>query len=234
MKPFNSNISTVGSAVPTYCFGICLEWSANAPHVRELIFDDIRYLNYKYNTLSIPSKRGARVYLAFAGCPTAPPQTPIATVQNLSQTIRLSTCAMSLLPTRERHVKWCSQAGHITVFVSPSASGKASMGGRDEYYILDVYAEFEAQLIAALNSPLPPAASPTVADDKALIEALKDATSFVKVEHEDAEEQFDEDGAPTADSHSDEDSDKCLDRSQSQVKLGTGFGLALGRLLFSS
>ena len=108
------------------------------------------------------------------------------------------------------------------------------MGGRDEYYVPDVYAEVEAQLIAALNSPLPSAVSPPVADDKALIEALKDATSFVKVEHEDAEEQFDEDGAPTLDSDSGEDSDKCLDRSLSPAKLGTGFGLALGGLLFSS
>lgn len=108
------------------------------------------------------------------------------------------------------------------------------MGGRDEYNIRDVYAELEAQLIAALNDPLPSAASPPVTDDKALIEALKDATSFVKIEHEDAEEQFDEDGAPTPHSDSDEDSDKCLDHSLSPVKLGTEFGLALGRLLFSS
>ncbi len=127
----------------------------------------------------------------------------------------------------------CSQAGHITVFINLSATGKASMGGQDEYRIRDVYVEVEAQLVAALNVSLP-SASPTVADDKVLLEALKDATSFVRIEHEDAEEQFDEEGASTLDGESDEDMDKCLDRSLSPVKLSTEFGLALGRLFFGN
>ncbi|ERF76160.1 hypothetical protein EPUS_01494 [Endocarpon pusillum Z07020] len=176
---------------------------------------------------------------AYCNCAKLLPDNTLVHLCDVALANKRTPCEMVSFPPPDQSLTEpacprCSQAGHIIVFINPSVSGKASIGGRDEYYIPDVYAELEAQLIAALNSPLPPAASPTVADNKALIEALKDATSFVKVEHEDTEEQFDEDGAPTPGSDNDEDSDGCLDRSQTPVKLGTGFGLALGRLLFSS
>ena len=71
---------------------------------------------------------------------------------------------------------------------------------------------------------------PIRVDDKALIEALQDATSFVLVEHEDAEEQFDEEGTPLLTPDSDEVVDNFLARSPSSVTLGKEFVVALGRL----
>lgn len=125
----------------------------------------------------------------------------------------------------------CASAGHIAVFVSASVTGGTCRGGQDEYHIKDVYAELEVQLIAALESSLPSDTLPTHVHDKALIGILKDATSFVRIEYEDAEEQFDEDGAPLPSPDSDDYLDKFLGHSPSPVKLDTGFGRALGHLI---
>ncbi len=125
----------------------------------------------------------------------------------------------------------CSRAGHITVFISPSATRSTPEGNRDEYHNRDVQSELHAQLAAALQSSLPSVSPPPPVEDKALIEALKDATNFVVVEQEDGDEQFGVEGAPP-DSDSDDNINKLLDRSSVAVKLVKGYSAALGRLFF--
>jgi hypothetical protein len=121
----------------------------------------------------------------------------------------------------------CSRSGHITIFISPTATRTNSSGRRDEYHIKDVHTELQTQLTAALQSPLPVKSSHSFADDKALIQALKDATSFVMVEHEDAEEQFNDKGGPSTIADNDDEIDEFVARHSSPVKLGQGYGVAL-------
>lgn len=67
-----------------------------------------------------------------------------------------------------------------------------------------------------------------------MLEAWQDATtSFVIVEPDDAEEQFDEIGAPPPASPDHEgDLEKFCGRPATAVELGRGFGRALGRLFY--
>jgi hypothetical protein len=139
----------------------------------------------------------------------------------------------------------CSHAGQITVFISPSAPGRTSRDRSDRYNFKDVYAELHAQLAEAAESSLPSTPIPAPLDDRALVEALKDATGFVMVEHQDAEEQklvvvertdaeeeLDEKGAPPPSLEIDEDVQKFLAHSPQSMEICKGFSLALGRLFF--
>lgn len=117
---------------------------------------------------------------------------------------------------------------------------------KDVYGFANVRAELQAQLTEALESPLPsrhPIASPhdqlsTLPPGRPVAsvhdEAMTGATSFENVEHEDAEERFDREGAPSARPDGEDDIDKFLARHCPVATLGKGFGLALGRLLLGT
>lgn len=124
----------------------------------------------------------------------------------------------------------CSREQHIIVFINPSATGRRSEGRRDEYDIDDVHAELQTQLIAAIQSPLLSPRQSASGDD----EDPSETTSFVKVQHEDGEEQFDTEGAPPPSPDSDNDIDTFLARHSPSVALGKGFGAALGRLFLGN
>jgi hypothetical protein len=72
----------------------------------------------------------------------------------------------------------CSRAGHITIFIDPTAKRRTPGGSRDKYHIKDVQAELEIQLATALKSLLLFRSPATTTDNEDLIEPL-DETSFV-------------------------------------------------------
>jgi hypothetical protein len=97
----------------------------------------------------------------------------------------------------------------------------------DKCHIKDMQTELEIQLATALKLLLIFRSPALTADDEDLIGPL-DETSFAMVEHEDGEEQFDLEGAPPRTS----DNSDHVDNSSPWVKLGQGFGRALGGLVF--
>jgi hypothetical protein len=121
----------------------------------------------------------------------------------------------------------CSLAGHITIFIDSTAKKQALRGSRDKCHIKDMQTGLGIQLAAALKSLLYFRSPATAADDDDLIEPL-DETSFVMVEYEDGEEQFDLEGAPPRTS----DCSDHVNNSSPWAKLGQGFGGALSGLAF--
>jgi hypothetical protein len=137
----------------------------------------------------------------------------------------------------------CSRAGHITIYISPWASKRRSKGRRDQYHIKDIHSELRAQLAEALEYSVPSAPLTTTLDDRALVEAVKDATSFamigyedgalkdaagfVMVEHEDGSEQWDEKGAPPPTPENHEFFAKRARRGKPIVDQSNDFGMAL-------
>lgn len=96
----------------------------------------------------------------------------------------------------------------------------------------DIRGELKFQLLAAAQSPLASPVLSTPVKDKALTEALNDATDFVQVEHSDGEEQFDEEGIPGPVLDREDDIIYFATRSSSPTRLSMQYGLTCARLLF--
>jgi hypothetical protein len=118
----------------------------------------------------------------------------------------------------------CSRAGHITIFIEPTAKKRTLGGSRYKYHIKDMQTELETQLAAALKSLLLFRFPATTGDGEDLIEPL-DETSFVMVEHEDGEDQFDLEGGSPPTSGRNAHIDNCVGPSSPGVKLGQGLGM---------
>jgi hypothetical protein len=127
----------------------------------------------------------------------------------------------------------CSRVGHMAIFVDPTSTRTPSAGGQDQYDFKDIYAELETQLLMALETSIPFDPRPAPADDYVMVEPSKDEPGFVMIEHEDAEEQFSEEGAPLLGRKSDRNLDVFLGHPPSMLKQGTALGLAIGRFFYS-